>query len=42
MLLARSWPALAPVAVAALAAEFGRRPAEPPELPEAQVCGDVS
>jgi lysylphosphatidylglycerol synthetase-like protein (DUF2156 family) len=42
MLLARSWPALAPVAVAALAAELGRRPAEPPELPEAQVCGGVS
>jgi len=42
MLLAGSWPALAPVAVAALAAEFGRRTAEPPELPDAQVCGGVS
>jgi lysyl-tRNA synthetase class 2 len=41
-ILARSWPALAPVAVAALTAEFGQRAPELPEVPEAQVCGGVS
>jgi lysylphosphatidylglycerol synthetase-like protein (DUF2156 family) len=42
LLLVRSWPALVPVAVAALTAEFAHRAVDPPELSEAQVCGRVS